>query len=229
MKRFLTAVTCTMLACLAIVGLDSVAYAATGQSMILGHLNKAKKATGVKNTGKGPALVLTTKKKYPPLRVTSRTKVTRLNADSVDGLDGNALQAATKRKVYVFHGPGAMYEGGTAVFGVSGVPAGTYQVTYAVAMTVLDSTPSPGIVGKCRFQSFRLEKAAQTTAPLVGAEVDLSGAGVITYEGDDTWQLICGATDAGAAEGWAENLDQAAQVTMTRVDTVVSGDLTVAP
>ena len=68
------------------------AFAATGGPLLLGKSNTASKATTLKTTSKGPALSLKTKKGSAPLKVTSSTKVAKLNADLVDGLDGAALR-----------------------------------------------------------------------------------------------------------------------------------------
>jgi hypothetical protein len=55
-SRAKTIVAAVGITALAIVGLDTYTYAGTGDSLILGKLNKSHKTTHIKNTGKGPAL-----------------------------------------------------------------------------------------------------------------------------------------------------------------------------
>ena len=60
--------------------------------------NKAldKPTVKIENTGDGPALSLVTGKDQVPFKVTSTTKVGKLNADRVDGLDSSSSCAATR-------------------------------------------------------------------------------------------------------------------------------------
>jgi len=74
-----------------VVGIDYVSYAATGQSMVLGKANKASEVTVLKRTTPGPALKLSVKPGSAPLAVNRGTKVRRLNADRLDGLDSTDL------------------------------------------------------------------------------------------------------------------------------------------
>jgi hypothetical protein len=79
-------------------------YAATGGSFVLGKTNRTPRPTGlaagvkrgpalaVTNTGGGTAANFTVKAGVPPFAVSSATKVAKLNADALDGLDGAALQ-----------------------------------------------------------------------------------------------------------------------------------------
>jgi hypothetical protein len=69
---------------------SGTAVAATGGKLILGHSNYATKTTGVKNS-KGTALSLTSKAGTAPLKVSNTTKVAKLNADTVDGLDSSRI------------------------------------------------------------------------------------------------------------------------------------------
>lgn len=74
-----------------LVGGTGIATAATGGSFVLGRSNSASSRSGLTNTA-GTPLSLTAKTGYPPLIVNSPTKVAKLNADLVDGLDSTALQ-----------------------------------------------------------------------------------------------------------------------------------------
>lgn len=74
-----------------VVAVDYASFAATGQSLILGKLNKANRVTTVERTTTGPALNLVTKPGSPPLKVNRVAKVANLNADRLDGLDSSKL------------------------------------------------------------------------------------------------------------------------------------------
>lgn len=64
------------------------AYAATGGKFILGHSNSAG-ATSTLSSGHGPALSL--KATGPVLKVSNGSKITNLNADSLDGLNSTSF------------------------------------------------------------------------------------------------------------------------------------------
>jgi hypothetical protein len=83
-------------AAILLLGYDIVSYAATGDSLLLGQANKATKATKVKRTTAGPVLELKAKAGSAPLKVNSDTKVAKLNADELDGLDATALQTTAQ-------------------------------------------------------------------------------------------------------------------------------------
>ena len=70
------------------------AVAATGGKFLLGRSNTATKTSTVTNT-KGTALSLRAPAGKAPLAVSNATKVTRLNADSVDGVSSENLARAT--------------------------------------------------------------------------------------------------------------------------------------
>lgn len=75
-----------LLAAVVLVGGANIAvYAANGKPLLLGKGNQATKTTTIKNTGKGAPLTLRGKKSVPPLKVTSKKVVKKLNADLLDG------------------------------------------------------------------------------------------------------------------------------------------------
>jgi hypothetical protein len=79
-----------------IVGFDSVTYAKTGSSLLLGKANKAGGVTTVQNTGNGAALKLTTKSAAsPPFTTNAKGLVKNLYSDrsaTTDGLSSSALR-----------------------------------------------------------------------------------------------------------------------------------------
>ena len=71
----------------------TVAYAATGGSLIIGGTNKGGAVTKLSNPN-GVALALTSKDGTPSLSVNRTSKVANLNADLFDGKDSSAFALA---------------------------------------------------------------------------------------------------------------------------------------
>jgi hypothetical protein len=132
--------TVTTLAAAAVLvgGADLASYAATGHPLILGHGNSAGTTTALKNTGRGPALSLSSSKHAPPLVVNSSKLVKHLNADRVGGRSASALEPKTIR----FHlgSPGQTFAGDTQHVFSAKVPTGTYQIGLTGLLTESPST-----------------------------------------------------------------------------------------
>ena len=109
------------------VGTDAVTYAATGDSLLLGKINKSGTTTTVTNTGRGPVLNLNGGKLYPPLKVNSKKKVVNFNADLLDGKDSKALEPGVTRLTI---GSGDLDTVSSHLFTTT-IPAGWYQFTLA--------------------------------------------------------------------------------------------------
>lgn len=129
-------------AALLVAGTDLVTHAATGDSLILGKVNKAGKATKVTNTGRGPALDLKTGKKFPPLKVNSKKAVKNLNADRVDGKDASALEPTVQRFVLGSNRSPLQAQDLRRI----NVAPGWYHVTMAGLLTKDDVLFTPGVV-----------------------------------------------------------------------------------
>lgn len=77
-----------------VVGIDAVSFAATGNGLILGHSNTAKKTTTLRNTGSGAALNLVTKKSTSaPFTTNAKGQVANLNASMLDGQTAGQIAA----------------------------------------------------------------------------------------------------------------------------------------
>ena len=87
-----------------VVGLDYMAFAATGGSFILGNSNTASTVTSLTRTSNGTTLALNAQPGQQPLKVNSTVKATNLNADLLDGLDSSRF--ATRTRVMAFTPPG---------------------------------------------------------------------------------------------------------------------------
>lgn len=114
-----------------VISADFVALAATGDSPVLGRAIKSNQTTVIQNTGSSPALSLKSKGKAPSLAVTSKTKVARLNADRVDGLEGKALQTRS----YVFTADIDKADASNTFNLVLDLPPGGYLVSYSAFLS----------------------------------------------------------------------------------------------
>jgi hypothetical protein len=87
-KKLISLLTVLGAATVLVLAANTVTYAATGHSFILGKANKANQVTTLKRTTSGQALSLVTKSSSnAPLAVNGKGKVANLNADRLDGLD----------------------------------------------------------------------------------------------------------------------------------------------
>ena len=117
----------TLAAAIVLVGgLNVAAYAATGGHFLLGRSNTAGKTSVLKNTGNGPALALKAKPGKPALSVNTGKKVTRLNADKVDGKNAADLET----RPLAFSVPLAAPTNHLQVY--VDLPPGAYHVEYAL-------------------------------------------------------------------------------------------------
>jgi hypothetical protein len=106
-KRVSTPAALAAGALIAVVLTPGSAVAATAKSVLLGRTNKATTTTVIANS-KGTPLALTAKKGSAPLKVSSSTKVTGLNADQLDGLSSASFARSTGRTGVVMSAtPGA--------------------------------------------------------------------------------------------------------------------------
>lgn len=219
------AVAAALVAGLAVVGTDAVTYAATGDSLILGKLNKAGRTTHVTNTGNGPALSLHAKGKQPALAVDSATKIVRLNADRVDGRHAAAL----RNNVRIFTtGSGVANSNGAVTFRLPSFPAGRYLASYSVHMQFAGGSPANPTVGRCFFiknGSSNFVGYATSTSPEAFYYLGVNGTDVIN-KGQAAWNLHCEAYQAGVgAKSWQVYSGIPVRVMLTRVDNTIGGNL----
>lgn len=130
------AVTTLGAAALLVVGVDYTTYAVTGSSLLLGRVNHSDSRTVVIRDGPGAALSLRSEAGSPSLRVSSDTRVPRLNADLLDGRHGWQL---TTRVVSYRAGARGDVEPGLAFWRLDLEP-GAYQASFK-AFLVPDAVP----------------------------------------------------------------------------------------
>jgi hypothetical protein len=128
---------------LLVVAVDGATYAAAGDSLLLGRVNKADHATTIERTDRGPALRLDTRSsKDAPLRTNGTGKVVHLNADRVDGMHGKALAShavtfkAGKRGQTI--SPAGIWS--------TPVKPGLYQVTFDAMLWDMTNPPPANFV-----------------------------------------------------------------------------------
>jgi hypothetical protein len=166
-------------AALLVGGANLVAYAANGHPLLLGRTNHAVGTTTVVNDGRGPALSLQSGRKAPPLSVTSRTMVTHLNADTVDGLQGKSLQ--TNARTF------AVPSGPIRAHVLKGVKPGRYLASLDIVMAT--SSTSSCHLDDSQTGDFLLYAGAPSDGVYAGA----SGTAVIKLPVGSRLFLDCNA------------------------------------
>jgi hypothetical protein len=111
------------------------AQASGGGWIRLGGHNDAVRTTTVDDHGRGPALRLRTRRGVPPLAVTSSRRVARLNADRVDGMQGQALVT----HAYIYEIGGDEDWGPNLDKSFPGLPPGYYLVSYQMKVRLYNS------------------------------------------------------------------------------------------
>jgi hypothetical protein len=150
------------------------ASASGGSWLRLGGHNDASRTTTVDNHGRGPALQFRTRPGSPPLAVTSRKRVARLNADQIDGMHAQALR--TQAYVYLTGGDEDEGPGLTKYF--PGLPPGEYLVTYRMVFKQYDAgdvscwftTPTQTQAGKGTGYGGAYQLAVVTGSALLDAQ-----------------------------------------------------------
>lgn len=124
----------TLIAGMFTIGVDVTTFASTGHSVILGHVNRENHRTTLARQSKGSALALRTRTASPPLTVTSTTKVTHLNADTVDGFHASQLRSTAR--TYIL----PVTDDSSAISLHIPVTPGTYQVIMQTLINRTDAT-----------------------------------------------------------------------------------------
>lgn len=195
------------------------AYAATGKPLVLGKNNSASKTTKLKTTGNGAALKLKSKPGKAPLKVSNPTKIKNLNADLVDGLDGETLRT----KAYTYNLSGGTI-GGFLRFALPGLPAGRYVANFAVSAEL---TGSPAYFGCV------LESNPPTAYPRITALGDSAGDGDWHVTGggliDTTSAPYSLACISNGATTVVPLPSSSAHIVLTQVDDLTTSSSTGAP
>jgi hypothetical protein len=199
---------------LLVTGAEVVAYAATGDSFVLGRVNKADRTSVLANTGDGPALELRTGA-APPLAVTSGRKVVRLHADRLDGRD--ASQLGTRSRLY-----DVPFVGTTQSFSaeVGGLRPGAHLVSYSV-VAEMESAGSMPIACNVMYLDRSPFSTAVGYGVTRGSFSQAGASGVVTVR-EEPVRLTCFSSDDFTV---AADESFASYIAFTRVDQLRHGDL----
>jgi hypothetical protein len=118
----------SLVAVAGLVGLNGIAYSATGSGLILGHHNSADRTTSISRTTRGPALALHVKRHQVPFSVNSKRRVPRLNASLLDGVNAHSLQTRDRQ----FSLPVSSTPSSTVTYRLPGLTPGTYYASFDV-------------------------------------------------------------------------------------------------
>ncbi len=210
-------------AAMVVVGVDYATFAATGDSLILGHLNQANATTVLTKQGAGPALRLNSAGPgSPALAVNSKHKVPKLNADMVDGKHAKALlQVKNVGRVFTTTAAGGT---GQVTFDVPNVPKGIYLATYT-ANFFPQGTPAAPVTFSCFLlrDGSLVSQSTSSSTYTGGFYVGVGGSTIVKVVSGTNVDAGCGLT-SGAWTFGTKKLT----VTLTRLDGVTAGGLPTA-
>jgi FlaG/FlaF family flagellin (archaellin) len=183
---------------------NTVSMAATGHALLLGRTNTTSKATAVKRTAGGPALTVVTKyASNPPFAVNGTGRVTRLNADRVDGYD--SLQMLNRSYLYT----GAINTPTTGYTRTIPVAAGTYAYSFnAFLFGGSGSGTYCKLVGHHGTGSTNIGVVTASTV-----DPGLSSSGILKVAAGDTLELVCG----GSTTSFVTQSGSPVQIVLTPV------------
>lgn len=218
MNKLKTAVSALTIGFLLVMSIDYMAYAATGRSMILGKSNKANKVTTVIRTNSGPAMQFKVKNGTgAPIKVNSKGRIGKLNADMVDGKHASDLGVRTT----VYDHNIALTGVAAMKFSLPAVQAGSYLATmdgwiYGPSGGSMICYLRVGASGD-RLQQWFPAAAGNTFFPV-------STAGVVIVQTTGDLIVSCSSSITG---NWSDFNNF--QVTLTPIDAVTDGTTGVAP
>ena len=201
-----------------ILGANTVADAANGHAWLLGRTGHETHTTTIANAHKGAALSLVSPGKVAPLKVSNSTKVARLNADEVDGLNG--AQLTTRALVASFDQP-TLVNNFDARWYLKVAP-GPYAVSFSIAIVGSGSaTVGAPITYACGVRADESPLRGAQSAQDVGAfshEVLLSGADtVVATAGDPYISIEC---KSSSSASFSLEAGSGARLTATPINSI---------
>lgn len=212
-------------AALVVLGLETYAYAATGDSLLIGEANQADEPTHLTNTVSGPALSLHAKGSQPALAVNSTAKVALLNADAVDGKDATALQHTVR--IYTA-AVGSAPDGVLELALPNDIPKGLYQIGYQVRMMGANGLNQDPTDASCRVINGSKIVAYESASLHGWNQIGISANDIINVDGAPL-SLYCHAAHSKPpyADDWSISPSSPIRVTLTRIETAINGSLTI--
>jgi hypothetical protein len=187
-------------ACLLVVGVDYATFATTGNSLILGHINRAGQTTRLANTAGGTALRLSSSDDISPaLAVNNDVKVRHLNAAELDGMTASSLAS---HAVTFTGGRRGDRIHGIRVWNLP-VPVGAYQVGFKAAVIPRRGSPQLPVQVVCGIADFNTIGprthiyTADSATYMGGFPAIMSGAEAVRIRPGTQPVLLC-TTQSGA-------------------------------
>jgi hypothetical protein len=175
-------------AILIVFGIDVATFASTGDSLILGRFNAAHSTTTVVNRGRGPALSLkASRPRAPALRVNTRAKIRRLNADMVDGMNG--AQLATPVTTFRAGTTGEVHQGIAAW--ATPLQPGVYQASFTAGLVPSTGSGGAPVTAVCGLVDPRT----------IGPNTVVYAANSTLYAGGNIPSFVSGTTTLRADQG----------------------------
>lgn len=211
--RFKSAVSALGIAMALVIGLDYLAFAATGGSFLLGKSNSASTTTSLSRTTNGPTLVLNSKAGQPPLKVNRKVKAVNLNADLLDGREGASMLNRPLRWSTPISKPSASNIEVT----LPSVPVGTYQLT---ASAFIYADTAGGVA--CYMEVPSTGRTLYEWFPDSGDFIMPSQVGVVQVPTTQDLKYRC-YNNSGTTSTWTSLGSQPLEITLTRIDAFQSG------
>jgi hypothetical protein len=125
-----------------IFGVATAAFGANGDFFKVGKSNTASAVSKLIKQGAGPALDLRVDS-GPPLKVNSETKVEKLNADKLDGMEPNQLPGSIASITPINTFPGIPFDLGTSAAGFKFVGDPETGITTTASQTLVGTAEVP--------------------------------------------------------------------------------------
>jgi hypothetical protein len=203
---------------LLVVGVDYATFAATGDSLLLGQVNKTDNSTAIKRSDRGPALRLTTKSTSDaPLSTNGTGKVVHLNADRVDGKHAKTL--ATHAITYKAGEVGQTVS--PAGLWSTHVKPGLYEISFnALLWDQTGPSPANFICGVLDLNTFGTANQTIYTADSAAYFGGTNGGPPAAVSGSATVRIHDGATPGGVCfpEAGTFEFFKPLRVTFTKIN-----------
>ncbi len=204
----------TLIAAAGLIGVNGIAYAATGGNLILGHSNHASTVTKVTRTTKGPALALHVKSQQVPFTVNSTKQVAKLNASYLGGMAATSLQT----HAVAYNLPVSTTATTSTVYPLAGLPAGTYDASFDVVGRMTTS----GSTLECVLETADLTDQLLGYGSTYASFSAVSASALVTVAAGHPLQLRC-FTSSGT---YALTSTAPPKVDFTKIDTVTTHTVT---
>jgi hypothetical protein len=196
------------------------ADASGGGWVRLGGHNDTSRTTTLDRHGAGPALRLSTRSTSPPFAVTSRQRVARLDADTVDGMHATQLRT----QGYVYRIGGDDDAGPWVIKSFPGLPRGYYVATYRVVAS-FDSPPPHDL--SCWFTTATQPKAGLGWGHQMETPMTIEGSAYVDGTAPFTFRINAAENYSIRADASNDRLDS--RITFVRVAAIRNADTRYEP